>query len=224
MGSILKKFDESDKLSKEAEELVSTLATLSESKADHFVDAVTRDLLEAGTAGNWTVPITAVLKTTKHTHAYIANDSSKISETVKAALKSFVTGTKEGILDGVGTLVTEAVTIFLGNSSADTGQMQEYYVMTEGLSIVRVDVVGWYLTVKAEALTKKVQKVSAFVAFKSSVNVNKLDYNSFLNLYQDQLTLPKGKLTDDIITELENVYKIFQKFKGLETGGGDLPI
>ncbi|MES1241797.1 MAG: hypothetical protein ABUT39_09285 [Acidobacteriota bacterium] len=222
MGAILKKFDESDNLTNEAKELVSTLAALSESKAAHFVDSISRDLLEAGTAGNWTVPITMVLKTTKHTHAYTSEDSSRIGDTVNGALRSFVTGTKDSVLNGVGSLVSEAVTIFLGNASADTGEMREYYVMTEGLSIVRVDVAGWYLNVKAQALTAKMQKVSAFVAFKSAVDLTRLDFNTFLNLYQTQLTAPVGGLTDDIIAELDNVDKIFERFKGLERGEGEM--
>ena len=226
MGAIrnaIDTFTGTDELANTQRELISTLATLAESKADHYVAEITKQLLEAGTAGNWTIPIRAVLKTSKHTHAY-AGQSSKdaIGTTVQTALKSFVAGGKANIVSGVGDLVTTAITAFLGEASASTGEMSEYYVMTEGLSIIRVDVYGWYLNVEATTVQTKMQRVSAFVAFKSAVDIAKLDYNTFLNLYQDQLSVTGSATAEEISKEMDDVYKIFQKFKGLELEKGSI--
>lgn len=225
MGSIRKAvtdFSGEQELKNTQKELVSTLAALAESRADHYVAEITRELLEAGTAGNWTIPIKAVLKTTKHTHAYSSTSADNISGSVNTALQSFVTGGKQSIVSGVGNLISSAITAFLGEASASTGDMQEYYVMTEGLSIVRIDVYGWYLNVQAEAIQRQMERVSAFVGFKSAVDIAKLDYNSFLNLYQDQMTLSASPTSEEIAKELDNVYKIFEKFKGLELERGSI--
>lgn len=212
----VQEFTGNDELANTQKELVSTLAALAESKADHYEAEVTKLLLEAGTAGNWTIPITTVLKTSKHTHAYTTDSAKDINDKVQDALKSFVAGGKKHIVNGVGTLVTGAITAFLGEASASTGEMSEYYVMTEGLSIVRVDVYGWYLNVEAATIKQNIERVSAFVAFKSAVDVSKLDYNTFLNLYQDQLFISEAATAEQVADEMEDLYTIFEKFKGLQ--------
>lgn len=219
MGAIrsaVNSFSSNEEAQQAEKELLNTLASLAETKADHFVADVTRELLEAGSAGNWTIPIKAVLKTSRHTHAYHSDNADNISSTVNTALGDFVTGTKSSILGGVQTLITGAIQAFFGDTSSSTSVLEDYYVMTEGLSIIRVDIRGWYLNVQTEAIKTTVEKVSAFVLFKSSVDVSSLDYNTFLNLYQDQIKLAATATSDEIVAELESVYQIFNKFKELD--------
>jgi hypothetical protein len=214
--NVINGFDASSEVGKTQRELVENLAKLAESKAQFFELEVSTGLRTAGSPDNQTVPVEAVLNSVTQTHAYASDSAGKIGDTVKAALKSFVTGSKTEILDGVGNLISDALTIFLGSGSASESTLKQYYVMTEGFSVVRVDLRAWYLDVEATSIKTKVQKATAFVAVKSTVDLAKIRFNTFLNLYQNQLA--SMKLTDNqITTALSEAQKIYQQFVG--TGG-----
>lgn len=117
-----------------------------------------------------------------------------------------------GVLDGVGKLISGSITGFLGKADASTGLLDVYYVMTEGLSVVRIDLKCWYLNVAAESIYKKVERVSAFLGVKSTVDLAKIDFNTFLYLYQQQLK--EGGLDASRIKEaLGEAKLIYKDFK-----------
>lgn len=209
---IVKQFDNSDELAQTQREVVESLARLGETKAELFEAKIQESLRGAG-GTNSTVPITSILASKKEVHAFTSTSTEHLADTVKSSLKSFVSGTADSIIDGVGGLISEALTVFLGGASASTGTMEEYYVVTEGLSIVRVDLKAWYLNVSARGIYEKMERISAFVAVKSTVDLTKIDFNTFLYLYQNQLTaahLDKNQVKQ----ALQEAKEIYQEFHG----------
>jgi hypothetical protein len=213
---IVKQFDASDELAQTQREVVESLAKLGESKAEFFDLKIQQSLRTAGGADNQTVPISAILASKKEVRAYSSTSAEHIADTVKKSLESFVAGSAKDIVDGVSGLISGALTIFLGEASAATGTIEEYYVLTEGLSVVRVDMKAWYQNVSAKGVYAKMERVSAVVAVKSTVDLAKIDFNTFLYLYQNQLQM--AKLTKEQVTEAlreaKEIYKAFQDMGG----------
>lgn len=210
--NLIKNFDASEELGQTQRELVENLAKLAESKAQFFELEISTSLRTAGSPDNQTLPVESVLASETYTHAMTADSVAKIGDNVIKSLKKFCPGSQQAILDGVGGLITDTLTTFLGEGSASTETKKEYYVLTEGNSIVRVDLLAWYLSVESKAITDKMSKVTAFVAVKSAVDIEKIKFNTFLNLYQAQLThttLPEA--TIDVA--LEEARKIYNKFR-----------
>lgn len=210
-----KQLDAADDVKAEQEAHIQTLTVLAQAKVDLFMSEIKQDLLNAGTGTDQTVPIKKILDATQQTHAYSSSSASAISTTVNAAVADFVQGDKKSILDGVGALISSSVTALFGEGDADEQTMSKYYVLTEGQSIIRLDVRGWSRQVTGTALSKKVDKVSAFAATKSSADVTHLDYNTFLDLYQPLLFAnTTDPLTEDQIeAEMNETKKIFDAFQ-----------
>jgi hypothetical protein len=225
IGNIIKQFDGSDELAQTQREVVESLSKLGEAKADFFDLTLKEDLRTAGQSGNATVPISSILASTRQVRAYSSLDAGHIADEIKTALAGFVQGTPEGVLDGVGQLMTSALTVFLGQASASTGTVSDYYVLTAGLSVLRVDLKAWYLNVTAKSIYEKMERVSAFVAIKSVVDLSKLDFSTFLFLYQQQLY--NGKVPDKDIKEAmtiaKEIYKEFEDIKR-ESAAGAAPL
>ena len=210
--SMVKQFDGADEEMRTQKELVESLAKLAESKAQFFELEISTSLRTAGSPDNQTLPVESVLASETYTHAIASDSVAKIGEKVTKALKSFCSGSTADILTGVGGLITDALTVFLGEGSASTETKKQYYVLTEGNSVVRVDLIAWYLSVESKSITEKMTKVTAFVVVKSAVDIEKIKFNTFLNLYQNQLiqaNLP-GKAID---VALEDARKIYNKFR-----------
>jgi hypothetical protein len=158
-----------------------------------------------------------VIASVTQTHAYTKASADKIAETVNSALKSFVSGGTKNVLDGVGALVSEALTAFLGASEASEDRIKMYYVMAEDLSIVRVDLRAWYYSVKASGIKDRIEKASAFVAVKSTVDLSKIKFNTFLNLYSRQLK-DSGMDETNLIKALDEAKEIYRKFHDVAGG------
>ncbi|MGB5025061.1 MAG: hypothetical protein WBO44_06915 [Saprospiraceae bacterium] len=212
---VIKSFDASDELGKVQREAVEALAELGLSKAKNFELEITEKLQNAGSGSNLTIPVTAVIRSLSDVRAYSASSAQYIGETVKKALKSFIKGTSEDIIGGVGEIMSGVISVFLGESAASSGEVSEYYVTTEGLSIVRIDMKAWYLNVSSKSIFEKMERVTAVVAVKSVVDLKKLDFATFLNLYQDMLNQTK-LTTEQIKLALEQAKLIYKDFNEID--------
>ena len=87
---------------------------------------------------------------------------------------------------------------------------EKYYVALEGISLIRLDIMGWKRAITASSLTTKVEQVSAFVMSKSTIDIKKTDFNTFLDLYQNVIRAddPSAK-TLDIINEAKELFNAF---------------
>jgi len=211
---VINSFDSSDELAQVQKEAVEALAALGNSKAEVFKMEIQESLMSAGNGTNLTVPVSAVLRSLVDVRAYSSTESGHIGDVVKNALSSFIKGTSESIIDGLGSLISETLSVFLGSASASTGTIEEYYVATEGLSIVRVDMKAWYLNVSSSSIKQKMERITAVVAVKSVVDLAKIDFSTFLNLYQQQL-LESGMDRQQLKDALQEAKDIYNDFKNL---------
>lgn len=184
---IINDLDGTDELVAAQKEAVKALATLASFKAENMLLEIEESLISAGQSTNLTIPVSAKVKQLYQTRAYSATESNNIESIVKSSMNKFLSGSDDLVVEGIVSLITDSLSLFLGESSADTGEIQSYYIAVEGLSVVRVDVYGWYQTVQASSIYKKMEKVTAIVAVKSVVNLSKVDYSTFIYIYQKQL-------------------------------------
>ena len=56
--------------------------------------------------------------------------------------------------------------------------------MVDGLALVRIDVKSWIRKVTVVGITQKIESVLAFTAVKSSVDVDKISFNTFMEAYK----------------------------------------
>jgi hypothetical protein len=163
-------------------------------------------LRTAGTPENPTVPITDILQWHTETRAYIEDDAAKLVGEVTGAVKKFISGGTTEIVDGIGALLTSGLELILGSGSGSESEMRSYFVAIEGLSIIRMDVLAWQRHVEAKGFTKQIEHAMTFTASKSSVNVDKITFNTFLQAYRAQLEkmkIPQDQLKKKIIESKE---------------------
>ncbi|BAU26760.1 hypothetical protein DFP93_11130 [Aneurinibacillus soli] len=213
MGLIYNVFKELDTFSELGEmqkQLIITLDDLARSKATIFEQEIKESLLE--TTENRTIPINHITSKMTRIHTYTEESAKHILENVKESLRNFVTKGNEKVIDEVGNLMSGEVTRFLNESGVNSNVLKRYYVMTEGESIIRIDLRGWYSEINIKSLANKIEKISAFVAVKSAVNLQALDYNAFLSVYQYQLSKSDLNLTD-IKEALDEARQIYARFR-----------
>lgn len=209
---VIKSFDNSDESGQLQKETVQALAALGDSKAEVFKMQIQQSLLSAGDGTNKTIPISSIVRQFSDVRAYSSSEAGNLGQVVKKTLNTFLNASKESIVDGIGSLISETLSVFLGTASASTGTVEEYYVAVEGLSVVRVDMRAWYLNVNAKSIQSKMERVVAVVGVKSVVDLAKIDFSTFLNLYQQQL-IQSGNTPEERKAALEEVKRIYKDFK-----------
>jgi hypothetical protein len=204
---------------KEITLLLNLLSELSEQKVAMFTERIETDLRTAGTQENRTVPVTEILANHTEYRAYVKQDAGKIAGEVSGAMKKFLAGGSGQILDGIAGLVTTGLEAIIGAGSGSQQEMRSYYIVVQKYGMVRFDVQAWSRQIEAKGITSQIETCMAIVAYKSSVDVKRLTFNSFLVLYQDQLALtgiPESDW-DKYLTEAEEMFKKL----GGNTGSGE---
>lgn len=208
----IKSFDQADAKLAEQKEAVRALEELGKAKAEIFIRDINSSLLSAGgDKSNQTVPITFVVASKKEVRAFSSSEVSNVGGVVSGALTSFLSGKKENILNGVGNLINDALTVFLGEGNASSDSIDMYCVATDGLSPVRIDLKSWYYSASAESITKTMEKIIVVVATKSVIDVTRIDLSTFLYLYQGQFDVNTmtGAELKLAIEEAADIYNTF---------------
>lgn len=183
-----------------------TLFELAEQKTTLFKRDLELNLRTAGTPDNQTIPITQILAWHSETRAYVKDDAGKLAEVILGSIKKFIGGGTGEIISGIGDLATAALEGILGAGSGTQAEFHSYYIVVEGLSIVRMDISAWSRRIEATGITSKIENALAFQAAKSSVNVDAITFNTFLQAYKAQLeklNLPPDKLKEFILQSKE---------------------
>ncbi|MCM1049873.1 MAG: hypothetical protein NC433_15770 [Clostridiales bacterium] len=208
--------DQSKETEREIGEQLKILASLGESKATIFKSEIETSLKDGKTTDDLKVPITKVLASYEDYRAYTKRSQEDLMKDVVNSFKTmFSGGTK--IADGIGSLITKSLSILLGAGYGEELMKKEYFVIVEYPAIVRYDVSMWVRNISVKSLQERAEDVIACVAYKSAVDVTKLDFNTFLGCYATVLQESFGTDKENIkimIQEAAEVYGLFQ------TGGG----
>lgn len=192
------------------------ITELSRGKADQFKEDVATSYRTANTVENRTAPISLVVSEHAEYRAYVKNDGVKIGTEVFEAIKKFVAGGSEGIITGVADLVTTGLNAILGSGEGMEQEMASYFVTVQSRALVRYDVRAWRRSIEAEGITQQIESCLAMYAAKASIDVSKLDLNTFLLGYEDQLFRMgfTDKQTLEYIDYAEEVYRKLVGDKG----------
>jgi len=211
---------------KEITLLLSLLSELCEQKVEAFSTSVEDELRTAGNGENRTIPVTEILARHKEYRAYIKKDAGRIATEVAGAIKKFVSGGTEEIINGVASLVTTGLEAIIG---AGTGAQQEtssYYIVVQDFGIVRYDVCAWSRQIDVKGIAEHIETALALVAFKSSVDVMKISFNTFLIAYGSQLAamnFPPEK-QKEYITYAKEVFEMLRSENSRNQGSNALTI
>lgn len=193
----------------QTKELLQLIYELSEEKSITFANEIDAALRTAGTAENMTIPVVSILADQKEIRAVSSNTpSGDITDSIKKSLSGFIKGTTDGVIDGLVTLIDEGLQVVLGSSAGEERKDVRYYVCTDGLSIVRLDVIHWCRNIASTGITDKVEKSVVSIAKKSSVDLEKIDFNAFLSVYNEQLQ-KSGMSQQELIDAIQYAKKVY---------------
>ena len=213
--SAIKDFDPAQKVADEQKALLGALDSMASIKLLQMKAEIENELLGAGTGPNLTIPVVAIEVSNGETHASTSDGlNTAISKTVTDSTKQFIDGGTANIVSGITNLITSALEIFLGSGAASSGTLQKYYVAMSGVALWRVDLRAWYYQVEGSGISTKVERVSAFYYTRSTVNVEKLPFQTFLNEYEAvaQKAIPAPKPAD-LLEEIKTLRTLYNELK-----------
>ena len=218
MSSLRNSIKKADPAPEKKEEIMLNLNLLFElatSKCDHFKTQIADNIRTAGTIENPTIPITHIIADTSEMRAYCKDDSTKIVGEATNAIKSFVTGGSENVISGVGALIGAGINMLMGSGEGVQAEHSDYFIMVDGLALVRIDVKSWIRKVTVVAITQKIESVLAFTAVKSSVDVDKISFNTFMEAYKYQLQRDAAHALNenDLMKEIKRAKEVYNLLK-----------
>lgn len=208
--SVIKEEDRAKEEMAEASAHLDALSELAQSKADLFEEKIRTRIVNAGQGSDRTVPISQILAFKKETHAYLSQGEDYITKAVGDSIKGFVDGGSDNVVKGITKLLSTVVGAIFGSSSGGEDTRDEYYIVNEGIALVRLDFMGWKRHVTGKSLTKSVTQVSAFTLSKSVVDMSKLDFGTFMAKYQTILKADNpGLTTGELLKICRETYDAF---------------
>lgn len=191
------------------------LFELATSKCDHFKTQIADNIRTAGTIENPTIPITHIIADTSEMRAYCKDDSTKIVGEATNAIKSFVTGGSENVISGVGALIGAGINMLMGSGEGVQAEHSDYFIMVDGLALVCIDIKSWIRKVTVVGITQKIESVLAFTAVKSSVDVDKISFNTFMEAYKYQLQRDAAHALNenDLMKEIKRAKEVYNLLK-----------
>lgn len=213
LREMISSVDQSKETEKEIGEQLKILTSLGESKVTIFRGEIEASLKDGKTTDDLKVPITKVLGTYEEYRAYTKRSQEDLAKDVISSFKTMFNGGTQ-IADGIGSLISKSLSVLLGAGSGEELMKKEYFVIVEYPAIIRYDVAMWTRNITVKSLQERAENIIACVAYKSAVDVTKLDFNTFLGCYANVLQESFGSDKDNIkkmIQESAEVYGLFQK-------------
>ena len=217
MSTLRKIIDDYDKSKDAAAEVKQTLAllmSLAEAKANEFEAEIKENLQTGKTYDTLEIPIEKEIQRTIDYRAVTQNTPEDIIKNLTDALSDMISDPSgEKIIGGIGKIVNQGLTVILG-AAEGTEQVSKIYCVTADYpAIVRFDFAFWCRNIVGESIKKYVEHALACVAIKSSVDVNKLSYNTFLSVYNRVLKAAYGNDPKDIDAMLEKARRIYDNLR-----------
>ncbi|WNV85114.1 hypothetical protein [Umezawaea sp. Da 62-37] len=220
MGAIrdvITSFDASTDLLQEAKAHLETLDDLASAKADLMQEQTQIALLSAGVGTDRTPAVATFGPEFKQTHAIRSETAQTIPDVIMAAVRDFVGGGSDNVVNGIAQIFTTAVQAVLGGENAEGSTTDRLVIALDGdgQSLVRVDFHVWAQSVRSSALQTQVEHVSAFYARKSVIDLAKLDFSTFNEYFEPVVKADNPGL--DHLQLLEETKKYFHEFTSSPT-------
>lgn len=224
MGMIrdkIKELDESKALTDDTRELINNLMDLAEEKAKTMENDIKLAILGAGKDLDQTIPIDKYLQSDVRTAAS-TSDSADFVDKAKDKITKLSEGGKDNIIEGVCGLVGQAVEMFLGSSSSGGSTLKCYYIIPGDFGqLFRLDIHGWKREVQATSIKTKIEKVSAYCAVFSAIDMDNLSFSVFMAFYGKQLKA-MGYTEDKAVEALKYAKSILEQWKALSVSDSEM--
>lgn len=184
-----------------------TLMALGQAKSQFYAEKINASLLGASQGIYRIFPISTIQSFIYQTKAYTSDDAKNITGIVDNSIKGFVSYDSQS---AISTMISGFVNILFGSSEGVESEVIRYCAILEGASMVRLDFAGWSRSVTSTALKSKCDKVSAFVLYRSIVDMSKVTLNDFISVYQWTVKAENpGLSTIDILDKCKEIYYQF---------------
>ncbi|WP_017901820.1 hypothetical protein [Pseudomonas asplenii] len=198
-------------------EHVKTLFDLGKARAKVAELELTNRLNASPDGDHQTVPISHIIDTYSAVHAYnSAVTDRQVLSVVMGPLEKIAAGGSARVRNVIGTQITDIIRAFLNHNEELAAGQDRYFVLTDGPSIIKLDLRIWATSVNARDIREKIEKILVVSAVKSSIDIQKINLNIFISLYQSQLSrssLSPHEIIEEITqaTEIIRVLKDFTK-------------
>jgi hypothetical protein len=214
--SVLKKaietFDPAQEKRNEIETALNLLFELAQAKCENQEKTIVQSLRTAGTEDNATIPISQILSSQYDIRCYVDSDSTKIEQEAITAVRGFISGGSDNVVNGIAILLAAGINTLLASGTGLQKDRKDYFIAVDGMSIVRIDIMTWMRRISVIGITKRIDAALAFTAVKSSVDVNKISFNTFLHAYKYQLE--NAKIEQNILLEeIKKAKEVFELLK-----------
>ncbi|MCH2089149.1 MAG: hypothetical protein MK175_18350 [Pseudoalteromonas sp.] len=199
--------DSSQELQDECSAHLDSLMALGNAKSQYYAEKINTSLLGAGQGTDKTFPITTIQSFIYETKAYTSDNAENISAVVNDSIRGFISGDTQS---AVTSLISGFVDILFGSSEGSESEILRYCAILEGASMIRLDFAGWSRQITSTSLKQKCDKVSAFVVYRSIVDMSKVTLNDFIAVYQVTVKAENPELgTADVLKKCKELYYLF---------------
>ena len=202
---IVDKVDKSEEEKQKLGETLDLLVSLAESKAEHCQNTIENDLKAGRVVGNDTLyfPITHIAEKRVQYRCTTTDTPGDLVSTISESITGmFDNHTPQNIINGIAKTANEFLKVLLGAGEGTEQYSQVYTTGIDGsgmaMSLVRTDFMFWCRKITASSLKEKMDSALTCVAYKSVIDVSKLKFDDFRNVYSK--VVDKG-IPDDISQE-----------------------
>ncbi len=193
-------------------EQLETLIELADKNAQLDEERIINSLKDGKINDDLRIPITKTIASKREARAVTSQSSSAIVAEIAKSVESFFNPGKSEILNGVAGILGTAMDALMGSGEGTEMKQNLYLVAVEYPAIVRLDFAIWVRNTRAKGISTRCKNAISVVAYKSAVDVSKLDYNTFIAVYAPILQKAFGSNYTEIDKMLDKSKEIYEKY------------
>ena len=204
-----KEIDKSGELIEETTETLNALSALAQKQLQLYKMTITDELKNSEQSK--TLPITSIINRDGQTRSYVKKEADNVNKVIDDVAGAFMgEGRKDSVTTGIANIAKTIIGAFLGNSEGEEQTREKYLAYTDGITLLRFDLLCWKRNVKAKSLLTRVESVSAYYYTVSVIDAHKVDFQTFVALYQNVLKAANDD-AETIIKKLDDLRKIYKR-------------
>lgn len=202
--------DASNEMEAVIKEQLETLIQLADKNASLAEEQIKAKLKDGKINDDLTVPISKVISSCREARAITTEGNADIVNKIAESISNFFNPGKEEIVKGISGIIGTVFDTLMGSGEGLELRQDLYVVAVEYPSVVRMDFSIWMRNTRAEGIRKKCKNAVSVVAYKSAVDIKKLDFATFVTIYSSLLSKSFGnnlQEVDKLLDAAESIYK-----------------
>lgn len=221
---IVNQVDKSEEEKAKLGETLNLLVSLAESKAEHCQSIIESDLRVGRVIENDTLyfPITHIAEKRIQYRCITTDTPGDLVPTIANSIMGmYDEHTPKNIINSIAKTVNEFLKVLIGSCEGTEQYAQVYTTGIDGsgmaMSLVRTDFMFWCRKITASSLKEKMDSALVCVAYKSVIDVSKLKFDDFRNVYskvvdnglpEDLTVLDRKKVIIQCIQDAKQIFEI----------------